>query len=249
MNGATTMQRNAAAQTTITQSHVCDTSSCQPPLRSAKKLWRSPCAAAARQPEQRERGRADGERAAQSTAKTMPGIRRGRDHAGDGGPDHEGEAPREPEQRVRLLEPLRADRRRDEPGRRGLEERLRRSVDRHEHGEVPELGASPLRSRTASVACTSPRTDVGDEHDHLPRQAVRPDAAGEHEDDERQRLRGEHDAERGRAPSSVWMTAKASATGTSPSPSVEVACPSQSSRNRRSRSAPKTCRPASLDFT
>ena len=40
--------------------------------------------------------------------------------------------------------------------------------------------------------------DVGDEHDHLPREAVRPHASGQDEDDEWQRLGGEHDPEVGR---------------------------------------------------
>ena len=57
----------------ITQSHVCEISSCQPPLRSVKKLRRSPSLRA------RDRRRNASEVAltanvAESTTKTLPGF-------------------------------------------------------------------------------------------------------------------------------------------------------------------------------
>ena len=154
--------------------------------------------AAARQTEQRQRGRAHRERQ-RVEREDDARIRRGCDHTRHGGPDDEGEAPREAEQCVRLLEPLWADRRGDEPCRRRLEERLRGAVDRHEHGELPHL-CGPREEQDGERRLDEPAHGVGDQHDHLSRQPVGPHSSGEHEHDQGQRLRGEHDAEGGRAP-------------------------------------------------
>jgi hypothetical protein len=124
-------------------------------------------------------------------------IRGRRDHACDRRPDDEGHAAREPEQRVRLLEPRRADRRRHDSGRRRLEEGLSGSVDRDQDREVPELGGAGEQQQ-GDRRLDDPADDVGDEHDQLPRQAVGPDSADEHKEDERENVRGEHDTEGGR---------------------------------------------------
>ena len=174
--------RNVEAHTTITQSHVCDTSSCQPPLRSARKLWRSPC--------RRPRGsRSSASEVAltanvtASTTNTAPGFATAATTPAIAGPDDEGHAPGEAEQRVGLLEPLRTDRRGHEAGRRGLEERIRRPVDRKEHREVPDLRrAGEQEHRSDGLNCAA--DDVRDEHDHLPGKAVRPDPADEDKEDE-----------------------------------------------------------------
>ena len=73
IHGATTIPRNVAAQATITQSHVCEISSCQPPLRSATKLRRSP----SRRPRDRRRSASEvalTAKVAESTTKTLPGF-------------------------------------------------------------------------------------------------------------------------------------------------------------------------------
>ena len=181
----------------ITQSHVCEISSCQPPLRSAKKLRRSPSRRL------RDRRSSASEvaltaKVAESTTKTLPGFVVAATTPATAGPDDEGEAARETEERVRLLEPLRADRRRDEPGCGRLEERLGGSVDRDEDDELPQLGAA-REQQDRHRRLDDAADEVGDEHDHLPRQAVRPHASGQDEDDERQRLGREDDPEVGRA--------------------------------------------------
>ena len=119
------------------------------------KLFRSPSRRRARKPQHCERGRADCERHGVDD-EDDPGIRSRGDHAGDRGPDDEGHAPREAEERVRLLEARRADRRRHEAGRGRLEERLGGSVDRNEDDEVPELRCAAEeqdRERRLNRAC------------------------------------------------------------------------------------------------
>ena len=59
--------------TTITQSHVCETSSCQPPLRSRQEAVALALTPSAREPEQRERDRADCERARRRRRTPRPG--------------------------------------------------------------------------------------------------------------------------------------------------------------------------------
>ena len=66
-------EKCVAAQATITHSHVWEISSCQPPLRSAKKLRRSPSRRL------RDRRRSASEvaltaKVAESTTKTLPGF-------------------------------------------------------------------------------------------------------------------------------------------------------------------------------
>ena len=137
-NGATTMQRNVEAQTHDHPEPRVRDELVPTALEVGQEAVALALTPSAREPEQRERGRADRERDGVDHEHGT-GIRNRGDHARDRGPCDEGHAPGEAEQRVRLLEPLRTDGRGHEAGRRGLEERIRRPVDRKEHREVPDL--------------------------------------------------------------------------------------------------------------
>ena len=80
---------------------------------------------------------------------------------------------------------------RDETTGGGAEERLCSAVDRGEHDEVPDLGpAGQQEDRHGGRGDAA--SDVGYEHDPLPRQPVGPDAGDEEQRDAGNRPGGEH---------------------------------------------------------
>ena len=79
----------------------------------------------------------------------------------------------------------------------GIEERARRSRDRLQDHELPDVGRV-REDQHRDCALRAHARDVGDEHHRAARQPVGEDAADEEERDERNGLRGEDVAEVGR---------------------------------------------------
>jgi hypothetical protein len=121
-------------------------------------------------------------------------LRRRDQQAGGGGAEDRDAAPRELEQRVRLLEAVTAHGLGHESRRRRSEERLRGAGDERRRDEHPHLHhVRQQRNRRRSL---DRRTDeIAREHDEAARQAVRPDAADENEAGAADGEGGEHQPE------------------------------------------------------
>jgi hypothetical protein len=104
--------------------------------------------------------------------------------------------PREAEERVGLLEPPWADDLGDEARRGRHEEGGRASAQRGQHDQVPRLRDACEEERRRGELCAAAE-QVRRDHDEVAWQAVRPDAAGEQEDEVRQHVRREHESEIG----------------------------------------------------
>ena len=190
-----TMNSTRHTRSSITQSQVRDLTSRQP-LRSSAKKPRAAlglehagtCSVA--------RNAALTRKVAPSMAMAPPAPMTRHQDAGHGRPDHPAEVVAHAHERVGLLEPCgRHDLRQDGAGRRP-EEGLGGAVTRGEHGELPDLrrarqqqhGAGDLDGRADQVA--------GD-HERAARQPVRPHAADQRQQDERDGLGGQHQPEVG----------------------------------------------------
>src|SRR6266545_859961 len=193
-HGAPTANIHVVAQTMIAHSHVRETSSCHPPASSAAKLS---CffLRGARLGRSRARHSTLTTKVPASTAKTTPGFQTATTTPATAGPRTN--APLRERPRIAFA-----------CWRRGgltvagtspvaaVEERFRDPVDGDQDDQVPELGGA-AQQKDGGRQLDGASDDVGAEHDQLPRQPVGPDAADEDEGDERERMSGEDDAERG----------------------------------------------------
>ncbi len=82
----------------------------------------------------------------------------------------------------------------DEPAGGRPEERLEDPVEGDQRDEHPELGGAGEQQRRDDRLHNHP-SEIGHEHEPLPGQPVGPDARDQDEQGERERLRGEHEAE------------------------------------------------------
>ena len=219
----------------ITQSHVRETSSRQPPASSATKL-----SARARVPDG-ERGAAratlrDGKRGGVD-GEDLPRVGDRHNRAGDRRADDERAARSRPVHGVGLLQPLGLTVAGTTPVAAGWKNASAAPGRRRPGPPGARASAVPVRKRIANVAWTAKPIGVRRQHHELPRQPIGPHASDQDKGHQRQGVCGEHETEPVAVPSRL-DTANTSATGSNPSPSVEVAWPSQSSRKRGSRRAP-----------
>ena len=122
------------------------------------------------------RGRAGWRRSWRRRSRTRPRPRPRDEQSREDWPEHADAAAGEAEQRVRFLQPVRADELRDEPGRGRVEERRRDPEHRSGDRELPDrdrIGEERDRDQ-----CLHDRAHhVGADHQLLPRQPVRPHPA------------------------------------------------------------------------
>ena len=151
-----------------------------------------------RQPQEREEACADDVgRRVDRERETRPEP--GDEQAAAGGAEDRRRVAREPEDRVRLLELVRADGLRNDAGRGRHEERGCNPPYARDTDDVPDLrsaGQQEDRERALRRGADEVR---GDHHD-VARDPVGPDASDDEEEDLRQEARREHDPEVGRRP-------------------------------------------------
>ena len=125
-----------------------------------------------------------------------PRTRAGDQQAGDRGPGNAGHREAQPAQRVGGLQLARVrDRLGQQAGERGLEERLRGPVGRGERAERHRRGRAGDEQHAAGGLDEQPG-EVGHDEHAAPVAAIREHAADEREDQERDQLRGDDEADR-----------------------------------------------------
>jgi hypothetical protein len=148
---------------------------------------------AGRQVQPGQEPRADAERDGVE-AERVPGPTRRHEDAGERRAEDRAERSGCRPQSIRLLEPFRAHRLRDESRHRRVEERGRGPVDGDEREDLPELGDARDQERGEQALTHEPH-HVRADHHRPTRQPVREDAAGEEEEHLRKRAGGRDEAE------------------------------------------------------
>ena len=221
--------------TTVDQSQVREVNSSQPSRSSRRKCGCSVGAARAGIVDPREQERRARERGGVDR-EGDPRAAGDDDDPADRRPDHEDQVPHHPAQRVRLLEPLVADRLRHQARLGRDHERVGRPVDDLEHDEQHErrvAGEDDGRGRRLRRALADRRPD----QDPVARQPVGEHAAVQDERSVRELPAGEDDrqVEPASAISVRSRTANASAMPATESPSVEIVDAEKKRRYGRSR--------------
>ena len=133
-----------------------------------------------------------------------------------------------------LCERLGADGLRDDSRRGGKEEGEGHSAERREHDQLPDLGL-PGEQQHGGHGLNRAVDEVRRDHDPMAWEAVGPDPADQHEDHERDRLRGQDVPEVGLRAGQV-EDGERERDVVNALPATEIVLPKKRSRNSRSRS-------------
>ena len=182
-------------KSTDAQSHVRDANSRQPSRSSAKKPGESVSSRGGTR--MRRRMSAQTKKLTASSASAIPGLPSDHDDTADRRAEHADEVPGHPLQRVRLLEPLRADGLGHEPDLGRDHEPEAEAVDGLEDDDRLDPSGSREDARGGRGLGDSLDERGPDEHE-VARQAVGEDAAADHDERLDALPNREHDAERGR---------------------------------------------------